>query len=260
LRRPLARLGTGIDRCHRRLHGDDIDIDAVIEARVEVMAGSVPDEAIYIESRRRRRDLAVLLLLDTSGSAAEPGAPGQTVHEQQRAAAAALTIALHELGDRVALYAYSSRGRSAVQLMPVKRFDDALDPRVMRRLYGLVPGAYSRLGAAIRHGAAVLETRGGTSRRVLVVLSDGLAYDHGYEPAYGAADARRALAEARRRGTACLCLSIGGSTDTETLRRVFGSAAHATIPRTEQLSQVIGPLFRAALRSAEVPRRMKGRR
>ena len=100
----------------------------------------------------------------------------------------------------------------------------------MRRLHGLVPGAYSRLGAAIRHGAAVLEERGGTPRRLLVVLSDGLAYDHGYEPAYGAADARRALAEARRRGTGCLCLSIGASTDAETLRRVFGSAAHATLP------------------------------
>ena len=260
LRRPLARLGMGLDRCHRRVQGDDIDIDAMVEARVEVMAGTAPNEAVYVESLRRRRDLAVLLLLDISGSAAEPGATGQTVHEQQRAAAAALTVALHDLGDRVALYAYHSQGRSAVQLVPVKRFDDDLDALVMRRLHGLVPGAYSRLGAAIRHGAAVLEDRGGTSRRLLVVLSDGLAYDHGYEPVYGAADARRALAEARRRGTGCLCLSIGASTDAETLRRVFGSAAHATIPRTEQLSQVIGPLFRSALRSAEVPRRLRGRR
>ena len=234
--------------------GDEIDIDAVVEARVEAMAGSAPDEAIYVESLRRRRDLAVLLLLDISGSVAEPGATGQTVHEQQRAAAAALTVALHDLGDRVALYAYNSQGRSAVHLVPVKRFDEDLGPLVMRRLHGLVPSAFSRLGAAIRHGAAVLEKRGGTSRRLLVVLSDGLAYDHGYEPAYGAADARRALAEARRRGTGCLCLSIGASTDAETLRRVFGSAAHATIPRTEQLTQVIGPLFRSALRSAEVRR------
>jgi len=254
LRRPLARLGSGLDRCHRRIQGDEIDIDAVVEARVEAMAGSAPDEAIYVESLRRRRDLAVLILLDISGSAAEPGATSQTVHEQQRAAAAALTVALHDLGDRVALYAYNSQGRSAVHLVPVKRFDEDLGPLVMGRLHGLVPSAFSRLGAAIRHGAGVLETRGGTSRRLLVVLSDGLAYDHGYEPAYGAADARRALAEARRRGTGCLCLSIGASTDAETLRRVFGSAAHATIPRTEQLTQVIGPLFRSALRSAEVRR------
>ena len=254
LRRSLGRLGMGLDSCHRQVQGDDIDIDAAIEARVEVMAGSAPDEAVYVASLRRRRDLSVLLLLDISGSVAEPGATAKTVHEQQRVAAAALTVALHDLGDRVALYAFHSQGRSAVHLVPVKRFDDHLDALVMRRLHALVPGAYSRLGAAIRHGAAVLEQRGGTSRRLLVVLSDGLAYDHGYERVYGAADARHALGEARRRGTACLCLSIGASTDALALRRVFGSAAHAAIPRLEQLRRVIGPLFRSALRSAEVRR------
>ena len=259
LHRSLARLGMGFDRCRRQAQGDDIDIDAAVEARVEMMAGSPPDEAFYIDSVRRRRDLAVLLLLDVSGSVAEPGATGQTVHEQQRAAAAALLVALHDLGDRVALYAFRSQGRSAVHLVPVKRFDAGLGTLVMRRLGGLVPGAYSRLGAAIRHGATVLEDQGGTSQRLLVVISDGLAYDHGYEPVYGAADARRALAEARRRGTACLGLGIGASTDAGILRRVFGSAAHATIPAPEQLRRVIGPLFRSALRSADVRRRVSGR-
>jgi hypothetical protein len=255
LRRALARLGTGLDSCHRQVEGDDIDIDAAVEARVDVLAGAAGEEAIYVDARRRRRDLAVLLLLDVSGSVAEPGATGGEVHEHQRAAAAALATALHRLGDRVALYAFHSQGRSAVHLVPVKRFDDGLDALVMRRLGCLVPGAYSRLGAAIRHGAAVLEARGGTSRRLLIVLSDGLAYDHGYEPAYGAADARRALAEARGRGIGCLCLTIGAGTDAEALRRVFGSVAHAAIPGPERLKRVIGPLFRASLRSAEVRRR-----
>jgi hypothetical protein len=259
LRRPLARLGMGLDRCHRQPQGDDIDIDAAVEARVEVLAGSAPDETVYLDSIRLRRDLSVLVLLDISGSVAEPGAEGQTVHEQQRAVAAALTIALHDLGDRVALYAFHSQGRSAVQLMPVKRFDDDVDTLMMRRLRALIPGAYSRLGAAIRHGSAVLERCGGTSRRLLVVLSDGLAYDHGYERVYGAADVRRALFEARKRGTGCLCLTIGACTDVDELRRVFGSAAHATIPRLENLNQMIGPLFRTALRSAEVRRRVSKR-
>lgn len=256
LRRPLARLGMGLDSCHRQAQGDDIDIDAAVEARGATMAGARPDEAVYLDSLRIRRDLAVLLLLDASGSTAEPAASGETVHEQQRGVAAALTAALHEIGDRVALYAFHSQGRAAVDLVPVKRFDDGLDAPVMQRLGALVPGAYSRLGAAIRHGAAVLKDRGGTSRRLLVLLSDGLAYDHGYEPAYGAADARRALAEARAQGVGCLCLTIGAGTDAEALRRVFGSAAHATIPRPDQLRRVIGPLFRSALRSAEVRRRM----
>jgi nitric oxide reductase NorD protein len=256
VRRPLARLGMGLHRRHRQPQGDDIDIDAAVEAHVELLAGSVPDEAVYLDSLRRRRDLSVLLLLDISGSTAEAGTLGRTVHEQQRTAVANLTVALHDLGDRVALYAYYSQGRSAVNMVPVKRFDHQLDSYVTRRLNSLEPGAYSRLGAAIRHGAAVLEARGGTSRRLLVVLSDGLAYDHGYERAYGAADARRALSEARRRGTGCVCLTVGAGTDVESLRRVFGNTAHASIAHPDQLASVIGPLFRSAIRSAEVRRRV----
>ncbi|MCX5044304.1 VWA domain-containing protein [Aldersonia sp. NBC_00410] len=259
LRRPLARLGVGIERRHRQFQGDDIDLDAAVEARVEALAGTVPDEAVYIESVRRRRDLAVLVLLDVSGSAGEPGAGGTTVHDEQRAAAAAITMALHELGDRVALYAYNSQGRSSVWLSALKRFDDNLDELALRRLAGLMPAAYSRLGAAVRHGTAVLEREGGASRRLLVVLSDGLAYDHGYERAYGSADVRRALAESRARGIGCLCLTIGAGTDTEDLRRAFGSAAHATIPRPEQLSRVIAPLFRSALSAADMRRRIAQR-
>lgn len=256
VRRPLARLGMGLHRRHRQSQGDDIDIDAAIEARVEARARSVPDEGVYLNSLRRRRDLSVLVLLDVSGSTAEPGTAGRTVHQQQREAVVNLTVALHDLGDRVALYAYCSQGRKDVTMVPVKRFDDHLDTRVIRQLNSLEPGAYSRLGAAIRHGSAVLESRGGTSRRLLVVVSDGLAYDHGYERPYSAADARRALTEARRRGTGCVCLTVGASTDVVSLRRVFGSAAHATVGRPDQLAGVIGPLFRSALHAAEIRRRV----
>jgi len=254
LRRPLARLALGLDRRHRQPQGDDLDIDAAVEERVEALAGVPPGEAVYIDSLRRRHDLAVLILLDISGSASMPSPSGQTVHDQQRAAAAALTTALHGLGNRVALYGFYSHGRSAVRLVRVKSFSDRLDATVMRRLGALVPGAYTRLGAAIRHGAAVLEDRGGTARRLLVVLSDGFAYDYGYEGSYAEADARRALAEARRRGTGCLCLSVGAGTEIAALRRVFGTAAHATVARPQELARVAGPLFREALRSAEFHR------
>jgi nitric oxide reductase activation protein len=255
LRRPLARLGLGLDRHRRQLSGDDLDIDAAVEARVGLLAGVEQSEAVYVDSLRRRRDLAALVLLDCSGSAAEPGATGASVHEHQRAAAAALLYALHDLGDRVALFAFRSQGRSAVHLEPVKRFDDALDARVLRRLGGLTPAGYTRLGAAIRHGASVLDEEGGVARRLLVVLSDGVAYDHGYERDYGEADARRALAESRRRGIGAVCLSIGAGTDAAALRRVFGAATHAAIPRPDQLNDVVGPLFRSALRAAETRRR-----
>jgi hypothetical protein len=251
LRRALARLGLDLERRRRQLQGDDVDIDAAVEAYVEAAAGSAPDEAVYVDSVRRRGDVAVLILLDISGSTGEPSATGVPVHEHQRDVAAALAGTLHDLGDRVAVYAFRSQGRAAVNVVRVKRFDEGFDARVLHRLGGLAPGAYTRLGAAIRHGASVLEAEGGAPRHLLVVLSDGLAYDHGYEGAYAEADARRALVEARRRGIGCLCLSIAAGTDVDALRRVFGTAAHASLPRGEHLAGVVGPLFRHALQSAE---------
>jgi nitric oxide reductase activation protein len=259
-RRPLARLGLELERCRRQPQGDDIDIDAAVEARVDALAGMVNDQGLYIDSVRRRRDLAVLVLVDISGSAGEPSASGRTVHEHQRTAAAALMIALNDFGDRVAVYGFRSQGRSAVHVIPAKRFGDDVDELVMHRLGGFVPGGYTRLGAAIRHAAAILERDAGTTRRLLVVLSDGFAYDHGYEGAYGESDARHALAESRRRGVGCLCLSIAAGTDAAALQRIFGSAAHATIPRPELLPGVIAPLFRSAVRSAEAQRRAFQRR
>ena len=259
LRRALARLGTELEPHRRQLQGEDLDLDALVESYVEVRAGSSPDEALYIESQRSRRDLAVLVLLDISGSAGEPSGSGGTVHDHQLSAAAGLTAALHQVGDRVALYGFRSQGRSAVHVFPVKRFDDDVAALTERRLGGLTPGGFTRLGAAIRHGACKLDRHGGTGRRLLVVLSDGFAYDHGYEGAYGEADARRALSEARHRGVGCLCLSIASATDSEALRRVFGTAAHATLGTADQMAAVIAPLFRAALGTAEYQRRRSDR-
>lgn len=256
LRKPLARLGMGLDRLHRQNQGDDIDIDAAIESLVGQAAGSAPDEYCYVESQRKRRDLSVLVLLDISGSVAQASLNGASVHELQRSVAAALITVLYEVGDRVSLYAFHSQGRGAVHLSPIKRFDERLDSQVMNRLFSVKPGAYSRLGAAIRHGATTLIDQSGTTRKLLVVLSDGLAYDHGYEPLYAAADVRQALAEARRDGVGCLCISVGADTEAETLRRVFGSAAHAIIPNPNQLGREIGRLFQSALLSAESQRRI----
>ena len=261
LRRALATQGMGLTPCRRQRQGEDIDIDAAVEARVDHLAGSPHDDDVYIESQRLRRDLSVLVLLDVSGSSDEPGVGGRSVHEHQREAAAVLTRALFDLGDRVGLYAFRSRGRKDVRISRVKGFDERDDGRVAQRLDALRPGAYTRLGAAIRHGSWLLQAHSGTPRRLLVVLSDGFAYDHGYEGRYGEADARRALAEARWRGTGCLCLSVGTvDADHAALGRVFGTAAHAAVPTTEHLPPVIGRLFATGLASAESKRRSHQRR
>jgi nitric oxide reductase activation protein len=190
-------------------------------------------------------------MLDISGSAGEPSGSGRSVHDHQVLAATALVQALHELGNRVGLAAFYSQGRSAVRVVPVKRFHEGMDLRVRRRLGGLTPGGYTRLGAAIRHGTTMLDEMAGT-RPLLIVLSDGFAYDHGYEGRYAEVDARRALLEARQRGVGCLCLSVGAATDLTALRRVFGSAAHGVVQATDELRHVVAPMLRDALAAAEL--------
>ncbi|WP_290579855.1 nitric oxide reductase activation protein NorD [Ketobacter sp.] len=256
LRRPLLRLARGMMRHPRQRQGDDIDIDAVIESQLGVGAGLPQDEAVYLESQRRRRDLSVLILLDISGSVAQPGVDGVAIHEQQRKVAASLLRALHEVGDRVALYGFHSQGKSEVHLAAVKRFDEVLGSTVMKRLFSLKPGAYSRLGAAVRHGVSQLLEQGGTPRKLLLVISDGLAYDHGYEPVYAAADVHQALGEARTHGVGCVCLGVGSMTEVEALQQVFGSAAYAVIPHPQDISRCIGPLFETALMNAEIQRQI----
>ena len=126
----------------------------------------------------------------------------------------------------------------------MKRFDDHLDtPHHATAAGHRFPAPSHDWAPRSVTAAAVVEKHAGTPRRLLVVISDGLAYDHGYERDYGAADARRALAEARRRGTGCLCLTIGASTDVAALRHVFGSTAHATIARPEDLKVLSDPCF-----------------
>jgi hypothetical protein len=260
LRRALARVGLEFDRCYRQTQGDDVDVDAAVEARVDLRAGSAASEAVYIDRLRRLRDLSALVLLDVSGSAGEPGVSGIPVHQVQRTVAGALTRVLYGLGDRVALYGFRSHGRSAVHLVRVKRFDEPFDDAAQRRLGALTPGAYTRLGAVIRHGTAVLERDAGTARRLLIVISDGFAYDHGYERAYGEADARRALTEARNLGIGCLCLSVGARKDALAMRRVFGTATHAAIDDPRELPPIVGRLFRYALATATHQRATTRRR
>lgn len=91
------------------------------------------------------------------------------------------------------------------------------------------------------------------------MLSDGFPYDDGYEARYAEADTYRALEELRTDEVACLCLSIGASTPTADLGRVFGSATHASGSTLAELSPRMDELFLGALREFAVgQRRLSG--
>ncbi|AKK27700.1 von Willebrand factor A [Mycobacterium sp. EPa45] len=253
LRQRLARVGLAHRALRRRADGDDLDTDALIDFIVEMRSGNSPPENVYTERRKAARELGVLILVDASGSANDADADGRAVHEHQRRAAGTLAATLEELGDRVAVYAFRSQGRDAVHLPAIKTFDQRFGGTSRGRLNQMQPSGYTRLGAAIRGAADILKRDAGTPSRLLVVLSDGYPYDHGYEGRYAEADAHRALSELRADGIACLCLSIGTATEAGNLERVFGAACHASAPRLSDLSPRMDELFLTSLRELSVP-------
>ncbi|MGX9673375.1 VWA domain-containing protein [Mycobacterium sp. HM-7] len=254
LRRRLSRIGLGPKVLRARADGDELDIEALIDLFVDLRSGFSPPEHVYLEQRKLSRNLGVLILVDASGSATETDADGLAVHEHQRRAAATMAAVLEELGDRVAVYGFRSQGRHAVHLPAIKPFEQRFGAVGRARLNQLEPSGYTRLGAAIRGAGEILKDQAGTPNRLLLVLSDGFPYDDGYEGRYAESDAHKALEELRMDGVACLCLSIGGASETESLERVFGSASFASAGTLADLSPRMDELFLSSLRELAAPK------
>ena len=142
----------------------------------------------------------------------------------------------------------------------VKGFDDRYDHAARRRLASLEPAGFTRLGAAIRHGAHLLSEKAGTANTLLVVVGDGFPYDDAYEGHYAYQDCRRALAEAVGAGVGCACISVRTSTESSTLRQVWGNVPYEVLDRPSELARRVAPLLRRALKEAAASRRRIERR
>ncbi|MDB5985950.1 MAG: hypothetical protein JWR16_1003 [Nevskia sp.] len=260
VRRAVAQLGRDLRRSRHQPQGMDLDYDAATQALIDLRGGHTPDERIAVDLLRRARDLGALILLDISGSVLERAVDGRRVHDHQLDAAAALLDAFEAHGDRIGVQAFHSRGRGQVHFRSIKRFDESARFKVARRLGGVEPGAYTRLGTAIRHGAWMLREQAGTRRCLLIVISDGFAYDEGYEGPYAEADASRALQEVRATGIGAACITLGTATPDAVLTRVFGAACHASAPDWRSMRPQIQPLLLNALRLTETTRRIASAR
>jgi nitric oxide reductase NorD protein len=247
LARALLRMATGSERHGYQFFGDALDQAALVDFEVARRAGWSPDGRVYQDRRRTARDLAVLVLLDCSGSGAE-SRDGLRIWDEQRRATALLLRALDAAGIRAAAHGFNSHGRQ-MRFLRVKGFDEPYGGRTWNRLTDLEPVGFTRMGAAVRHATCVLRREGPTARTLLIVISDGLPYDDGYEDRYAEADTRVALEEAAVSGVACACFAALTTTPPDALDRVWGTATHAVLPRGRNWVNPIEPALRAALAS-----------
>jgi Mg-chelatase subunit ChlD len=198
IRRQFTRLKPETFKRYRaQPTGDDLDIDALVQAVVDMQSHSFLSENVYIRRDKRIRDVAVLFLVDMSGSTEEL-INGRRVIDIEKEAMALMAEALDSLGDTFAIFGFSSEGRFRVDLFTVKEFGEDYGERAQYRLGNLEPRELTRLGAVIRHGIYKLDNMPATIK-LMVILTDGRPYDLDYGSMdYALADTRKALQEARK--------------------------------------------------------------
>ena len=222
----------------KRLDGDEIDIDAYIDSYAAFRAGSWLHEAVYQTRRIDDRDLAISLLIDTSGSTDSWVAAHRRIIDVEREALLLVCNALEGLGEPYAVHAFSGEGPHAVTVRQIKDFDEQYGNDIALRISSLEPEHYTRAGAAIRHATAGL-MRQSAAHRLLLMLSDGKPNDQdAYEGRYGVEDTRQAVTEARAQGIHTFCLTIDRQA-ADYLPRIFGAHHYALLPEPKRLPAVL---------------------
>jgi len=238
LKRSFEALRGEDRRLRRQHHGDDLDLDAVIDARIGVRNGQEMPERLFTRRHKAERDLAALFMVDMSGSTKG------WINEAEREALVMLCEALEVLGDRYAIYGFSGVTRQRCEIYPIKRFSEAYDAAVRARIAGITPRDYTRMGAAIRHLCTLLSAVEARTR-LLVTLSDGKPDDYSdhYRGEYGIEDTRQALLEAHHAGIRPFCITIDHEAR-DYLPNLYGPVSWTLVDQVEKLPLKVAEIYR----------------
>lgn len=238
VRRRFEMLKAQRVRLRKQVEGDDIDIEAYVAGMADFRAGLPLTENLYQSCRQARRDLAMLILTDASGSTDGWISSDKRVVDVEREALLLVAIALQGMGEPYALQSFSGEGPRGVVVREIKRFDEPFGQAITRRIAALEPEHYTRAGAALRHATATLMGQH-VSHRLLLLLSDGKPNDiDDYEGQYGTEDMRQAVTEARLQGINCFCLTVDRQA-AGYLPGIFGPHQYGLLPRPELLPSVL---------------------
>lgn len=233
----------GVTRQRKLEDGDEIDVNAAVEAMVNLRLGLSPDPRITLRNMLNTRDLCVLLLLDLSESTNDTVAGAdKTVLALTREASTLMATAIEGIGDPYAVHGFASDGRHDVRYYRCKDFSQPFDDAAKGRLAGLRGGLSTRMGAALRHAAQHL-LRQPQRRKLLLLVTDGEPADiDERDPQYLRYDAKKAVEELRSRGVVTYCLSLDPQADAY-VRRIFGAGNYTVIDHVQRLPEKLPVLF-----------------
>lgn len=237
LRRQFEMLRSHDRFIKRRRHGDDIDLDALIEALGDSHAGLTPSDRLFVQLLRDERDIAAMFLVDMSNST--EGWVGVAVKE----ALVLLAEALEVVGDKYGMYGFSGMRRSKSELFHIKHLHEPYTSEVQGRIAAIGPKEYTRMGPPIRHlTQKLLETQ--SNVRLLLVISDGKPEDYDdYKGQYAIEDTRKALLEARGCGVHSFCITIDKSAH-DYLAHMFGRGNYIFVNEVLSLPAKMSEMYR----------------
>ena len=242
VRRQFEALRTD-DRWLRRLtDGEEVDIDDFIQAVTERRGCGYASERLYKHRKRDDRELAVMVLLDVSNSTAFQLGPSRVI-DVERQAMLVLAEALSELGDVFSIYAFSGYGRTQVDILRLKDFDDDYNDAVRKRIFSLAPRGSTRIGAALRHMGKRFMRRS-ERHRLLLLLTDGRPFDpaDNYKGLYALEDTRKALQELHNDGIYAYGLTIDQA-GVEYLPYLFGPGKYTVFSNVLALPEFLPKLY-----------------
>ena len=237
LRRGFEAMRDEYRMLRKQPDGDSLDFDALVEAISDARSGMEMSSRIYRKAHRVERDIAVILMVDMSGSTKG------WINRAQREALILLAEALAALDDRYAIYGFSGNTRKRCEIFRIKTFDETYDDDIRARIAAVAPQDYTRMGATIRHLSSLLE-RVSARTRLLITLSDGKPDDYdAYHGEYGIEDTRMALFEARQRGIHPFCITIDEQAR-DYLPHMYGDASYVLIDDIARLPYRISEIYR----------------
>ena len=226
--------------------GEELDIDALVRARSDLLSGGCGSDRVHLASKRHAHDLAVTLLVDVSLST-DAWIDNRRVLDVEKEALMVLAHGMAACGDSHSILTFTSRRRSWVRVETVKDFDEPMSQAVVRRISALKPGYYTRIGTGIRHATAKL-TECPNRQKLLLVLTDGKPNDIDYyEGRFGIEDTRRAVMEARRAGVTVFGVTVDREAQSY-FPTLFGRGGYAIVGQVAKLPSALPAIYRHLVR------------
>lgn len=236
----------GVVRERKMEDGDTIDINAAVDAMVQIRMGMQPDPRINIRTHLQIRDMSVVLLVDLSESTndevRDSEEEGITVLDLAREASALLAEALDKVGDPFAIHGFDSNGRHDVEYYRIKDFDAPYNDTVKGRLAGMTGQLSTRMGTALRHAGSLLNERA-SQKKMVLLLTDGEPADNDVrDPQYLRYDTKKAVEELSRQGVRTFCLSLDPYAD-QYVSNIFGAKNYLVLDNVARLPEKLPALY-----------------